>query len=140
MFSSSLHVVAIGAAILLACTPTEPCACPPSTSLLTVYGSIRRADLQPAAGALVSAFAWRDGQCAQGNAELVSLDPIRSDEAGAFRGLLRSITAPGTRCLRLVAYASEPATSDSVVATDLIVQFRIDRERPDSLGVALRLP
>jgi hypothetical protein len=140
MLSRSVRLVTIGTAILLACTPTEPCACPPSTSLFIVYGSIRRSDLQPAGGALVRAFAWRDGLCANGTASHLFNDPIRSDASGSFRALLSSLDPPGTRCLRLVAYAGDPGASDSVVASDLIVQFRHDREHPDSVGVALRFP
>lgn len=127
------------AAILLACTPTEPCACPPATSLFLIYGKVQQADAQPAVGAQLRATAWGSSQCGDGEGPaLVSLDPLVTTASGSFRAQLRSVTGGGLRCVRLVAYTGAAGTTDSVVAPDLFLLFRSDRERPDSLGIVLR--
>lgn len=128
-----------GAAILLACTPTEPCACPPATSLFLIYGKVQQADALPAVGAQLRATAWGSSHCGDGEGPtLVSLDPIVTAASGSFRAQLRSVTGGGLRCVRLVAYVGDPGTTDSVVAPDLFLLFRSDRETPDSLGIVMR--
>lgn len=42
-----------GVALLLACTPTEPCACPPARTSLLVYGEVHTVSGTPAAAAVV---------------------------------------------------------------------------------------
>ena len=32
------------AVVMLSCLPTAPCACPPATTLFTVFGEVQRAD------------------------------------------------------------------------------------------------
>jgi hypothetical protein len=119
------------AALLVACLPTQPCACPPTTSVFVVYGSLLRADGEPVAQGSLRAIAARTDACVFDQAEIIDVYPMRAD-AGKFRSLLRSYFGDTrTRCLRLVAYGPPP---------DLVVQFRRDREPPDSLGLVLRFP
>lgn len=129
------------AALFVACLPTQPCACPPTTSLFVVYGSLLRANGEPVAQGSLRAVAAPSDACVFEHAETLDVYPIRADDAGKFRSLLRSLFGDTrTRCLRLVAYGPPPDLSDSVVAPDLLVRFRMDREPPDSLGVVLRFP
>lgn len=129
------------AALLVACLPTQPCACPPTTSIFVVYGSLLRAGGEPVAQGSLRAIAARTDACVFEQAEIIDVYPMRADDAGKFRSLLRSYFGDTrTRCLRLVAYGPPPDLTDSVVAPDLVVQFRRDREPPDSLGLVLRFP
>ena len=134
-----VRIIALGVGVLLACTPTEPCACPPATSLFRVFGRGFTANGTPAPDATIAGYA-ADMDCASPQWE--SLDAVPSGTAadGTFRSTLRSIGGPAVRCLRLVAYAASPGSSDSTVTPNLIVSFRIDRQTPDSLGVELHLP
>jgi hypothetical protein len=124
--------------VLVACLPTQPCACPPSTSLFVVFGKVLRADGQAAPGARVFGTADVTDVCTPDDAEILDVTAWPSDQGGAFRTHFRSFSSPRARCIRLVAYAGDPGVSDSVVLPELIVQFRIDRETPDSLGVVFR--
>jgi hypothetical protein len=140
MTGISVRALGIAAIAMLACFPTEPCACPPSTALFTRFGSVHDADGQPVAGASIVGTSWRGTACGTGPADLLVADPIRSNASGAFRGHLRSLFEPGFRCLRLVAFVTEPGVSDSASIPDVTVYFRIDREPSDSLGVLVQLP
>ena len=123
------------AVVMLSCLPTAPCACPPATTLFNVFGEVLRVDGQAIGGALVRSTVWRDSDCGAADPEFTT-DPVLSDSAGAFRLMVRSNYAPGPRCLRIVAHCG----ADSVVIPELIVDFRIDREPPDSLGLLIRFP
>jgi hypothetical protein len=129
------------AALLVACLPTQPCACPPTTSLFLVFGSLLRGNEEAVAQGSLRAIAAPTDACVFEHAETLDVYPVRADDAGKFRSLLRSYYGDTrTRCLRLVAYRPPPAESDSVVAPDLLVRFRMDRHPPDSLGLVLRFP
>lgn len=133
-----LRAALLGAAVFLACTPTAPCACPPATTTFVLFGNVVHADDQPAPRARLAAHAARDAGCSWATAEDELIMSNLADDAGAFRALLRSTFGPARRCVRIVAYAGEPGTSDSTVIDGLILSFKLDR--PDSLGVLLRLP
>jgi hypothetical protein len=133
---------ALGVALLLSCTPTEPCACPPARTSLVLYGEVRTADGAPAAGATLQYLIARPNGAAGGNGSLCQFDAATndadpagasSDAAGRFRTQVFSVSAPDTHCLRVSAFG--PAGSAQV--EDLIVFFRLTR--PDSLGLVLTL-
>ena len=126
--------------LILSCTPTEPCACPPATSIFRVHGKVRDYDHLPVAGALLAARAPADDGCAASDAETFEVFPSRTDQAGAFDATLRSFHRPRQCCLRFSVYRGSPGSSDSVVLATLVVTFRSDREQPDSLGLVIRLP
>src|SRR5688500_10118552 len=131
---------AIGAAIVLCCTPTEPCACPPARTSLILYGEVRTADGAPAVGAalqyiLAPAAGPAGAPVCQFDAALGDAEPdgASADVAGRFRTQVFSVSAPATRCLRVSAFG--PAGSADVV--DLLVPFQLTR--PDSVGLVLTL-
>lgn len=140
MFRTRHRVMLLAAATLLACLPTQPCACPPASFLFLVYGRVLQASGDPAPLSVIAATATPDAACNWDAAEPVEVAPVRANQQGEVRSLIRSLSGSGSRCLRLSAYAGTPGASDSTVLPDLIVHFRIDRETPDSLGVVFRLP
>ncbi len=131
-------------ALLLACTPTEPCACPPARTSLLVYGEVRTAAGDPASSALVRyLLAPPAGPPSAANpcafdASENDANPteIRTDAAGRFRSQVYSIRGPATRCLRVTAHAA--GTGDGSATVDaLLVPFRL--ARPDSVGIVMTL-
>lgn len=126
-------------AIFLACDITRPmCACPPATTTFRVYGTVIDANGSPIAGATLAARASADARC---DSYPEQFEPIlsRVDEPGAFSALLRSGSQPALRCLRLASYRTLPGTSDSAVVAGLLVTFKMDHERPDSLGLVITI-
>jgi hypothetical protein len=134
-----LRLACFTALTLLACNPVEPCACQPSTSMFLLYGTVVGSDELPVAGALVAARVSRNASCGEVDVTLES-ESARTDQTGDFRSHLRSFFAPGPRCLQVVAYRTQQGTSDSTVVLPFIVNFRMDREQPDSLGLIITLP
>jgi len=129
------------AVLLVACLPTQPCACPPTTSVFLVFGRLLGSSGEAVAHGSLRAIAAATDDCVFEGAETLIVDPVRADDTGTFRSLLRSYTGDTrTRCIRLVAYRPPPDAGDSLVAPDLVVRFRIDRDPPDSLGLVLRFP
>lgn len=131
------------AALLLSCLPTEPCACPPARTWFLMFGEVARADGSAVPVGRVR-FSATDVFSGSGVCDAAARDdyldpPEITATDGRFRATLFSMGAPGTRCLRVVAFAEDAAGSDSVVVEGLIVQFRGD-ERLDSLGVRLTIP
>ena len=130
------------ATLLVACWPTEPCACPPDRSSTIVFGQVREASGDPAAErrvAITAATPWQSPACDFSNPEPLSFAPDLTDEAGRFRAAVYSPYGPESRCLRIAAYTGTPGASDSTIAL-LTVTFRRHDERSDSTGVILTLP
>lgn len=135
---------AAGVALLLACMPTEPCACPPGRTSLLVYGEVRTAAGDPAAAAIVR-YVLAPLTGAASAATRCEFDPpnsdadpaeVRTDAAGRFRSQVYSISGPGTRCLRVTARAAGTGT-ESTSVDGLLVPFRASR--PDSVGLVMTL-
>ena len=134
-----------GVALLLACIPTEPCACTPARASLVVYGEVRSASGNPVASAVVRYVlapptnVTATGSACQFDASGGGAEPAQgvADVAGRFRTLVYSDYAPGTRCLRVTAHAPG-AAADSASVSGLLVPFRLSR--PDSIGVVVTLP
>jgi hypothetical protein len=131
-------------ALLLACTPTEPCACPPARTTLLVYGEVRTASGGPAASAVVR-YLLAQPAGATSTANPCEFDPatsdaepaeVRADAAGRFRSQVYSIFSPATRCLRVTAHAAG-AAAESASVDGLLVPFRFSR--PDSIGLVVTL-
>lgn len=133
-------------ALILACTPTEPCACPPARTSLIVYGLVRTATGAPAAGAMIRytlapppAPALGRGQCAF-DATFGDADPDHAiaDADGRFRSVVYSGFGPAIRCLRVIAFASGGgADPDSARVEGVLVPF--EYPEPDSVGLLLTL-
>jgi len=145
--SPALIRAAVVALLVLACTPTEPCACTPARTSLIVYGQVRTATGQPAPGVLLRYLLSPPASTSSGadacavDSSITDADPDRdrTDAAGRFRTVIYSIFGPATRCLRVIAFANESTTSsDSTRGDGLLVPFRYPQ--PDSIGVVLTLP
>ena len=138
-----LRVALLGASALLACLPTQPCACPPALTAAVLFGEVQEANGVPSPGRPVAIVIGRPS--ASTSCDLTppleeAYPPARStDAAGRFRAALSSPFGPGLRCVHVAAYAGEPGTSDSTVA-ELLLPFNSERNRPDSAGVILTLP
>src|SRR5262245_56632809 len=128
------------AAALLACLPTENCACTPHVSVSKIYGSVVRADGSVVPRALLGADASLNESCTFEHHAYVVVDPPRVGDGSKVRSVLLYPGDPGRRCVRLVAYAGDAGASDSAVVTNLVLPFDRNRTSLDSLGVILRLP
>ena len=129
-------------ALLLSCTPTEPCACPPALTRALVYGWVRTSAGAPSPSAFVRVDVAPDTGCAalRTSPERTEWEQSSADAAGAFRLEARSVYGPRLHCVRVTAFRGRPGTSDSARVEGLILNFRGTRERPDSIGVVLTLP
>ena len=138
---SMLTRAVVAVAVLLACAPTEPCACPPARTSIIVYGEVRMADGSPATDAMMQYVLALPpgGPNGQGICEL---DPAENDAepstalvdgTGRFRTQVFSYFAPATRCLRVTASAAAGVAT----VEGMLVPFRVTR--PDSVGLVLTL-
>jgi hypothetical protein len=132
-----------GVALLLACIPTEPCACVPAQGSLIVYGEVRAASGSAVASAVVR-YVLTPLTIVTATGDVCPVDAPggnvfapqeRADAAGRFRMLVMS--DPGMLCLRVTAHAPG-AVADSASVSGLLVHFR--SSRPDSVGVVVTLP
>ena len=75
---------AVGVALLVACMPTEPCACPPARTSVILYGEVRTADGAPAAGATLQYVLARPASGSDAG-DICAFDPVinDADPAGA---------------------------------------------------------
>ena len=136
---------AISVALLIACTPTEPCACPPSRTTLIVYGEVRSGAGDPIASAVVRYLLAPPPNALPSGGEPCAFDPSRNDAdpaevstdaSGRFRTQLYGNSGPGTRCLRVTAHVAS-AGGDTATVDGRLVPFR--STQPDSVGVVLTI-
>jgi hypothetical protein len=129
-------------ALLGSCFPTDVCGCPPALGVGTVAGVVRRAEGDPAPGALVRVEASLEG-CAWTESHLVDPNVTAAGPSGNYRYELRAYSPSDTACLRLTAIDTACISRDSVsvagIRMRLIASYGT-RERPDSLRVDLLLP
>ena len=139
MRTLSLTRTALGAMVLLACTPTEPCACPPARTSVVLYGTVRTSDGAPAAGTTLHYLLAQPAGTAENLCQFDSPTDhpgpagASADAAGRFRTEIFSVFSPATRCLRVSA--SGPTGTAQV--DGLLVHFR--QRQPDSVGLVLTL-
>lgn len=129
-------------ALLVACLPTEPCACPPLRTWFLVFGSVVRSDGMPVPAARIRVSAPFDaGVACDAPGFRESMDPeIVAGADGRFRSAVFSMMgSPGLRCIRVAAFAGTAGASDSTAVDGLIVQFHRG-DPPDSLGIQLTIP
>ena len=124
--------------LLLCCTPTEPCACPPALAHGVVSGVVTRAAGEPAVGAVVRVEAFRG--CADTLFGLLVDRPTAPvDGSGHYRYEMRSVIATDTACLRLTALDTADSREDSVVVAGIRMRLR-PRAPGDLLRVDFLLP
>ena len=132
------RTIAVTVLILLACAPTEPCACTPALALGTVFGTVTDATGQPVPAVIISAGVLVP-DCDGVEYPLVNDAPTVTDGAGKYRYAFRA-TAPVEGCAMVVALSSDAAVLASVNAPiRLAIRPRLGG-RPDSVRVDLRLP
>ena len=124
----------------LACTPTEPCACPPARTHAVVNGLLRTESSAPPDSALVRIEAARPADVPCDFTGFV--EPLTFPHSGVLvRGGTFSMHVfsgfgPARRCLRVLA--ETPATVPLRGLIDGIeLQLRHEREVPDTLRVLL---
>ena len=128
-------------ALLLSCLPTDPCACPPATTRALVYGWVRTSAGNPSPSASVRLDVSPDTGCAVLRAPLAFAEATGvTGSVGTFRLQAISGDRPRHHCVQVTAFRGQPGMSDSARVGGLIVYFRAEQERPDSLGVVLTLP
>jgi len=130
-------------ALLLGCTSTAPCDCPPKRTSAIVYGEVRTAAGDPAAAAVVR-FLLAPPTGTPSAGDRCDFDPptsdaepeeVRADAAGRFRAEVFSTFGAPMRCLRVTAVAGVGAATGGV--DGLLVPFKFSQ--PDSVGIVLTL-
>jgi hypothetical protein len=133
----------VSCALLGAClVPTSACGCAVARTGVLFAGSVRTTTGAPIAGATIRAQGAVAGSACPSGVGLLdtfNADETRTDSAGAFRHAFYSAYAPRVRCVRIIAYRTQPGVSDST-DTALAVTFRAESERLDSLRIDLVLP
>lgn len=123
---------------LLACLPTEPCACPPALGLGTVFGQVTDETGAPVADIPIEVTAYRDA-CGALENPLIDVEARRTDDAGRYRYELRTIVPSQQGCIRVAALSAE---RDTLASADAELRFVSSHggDRPDSVQVDLRVP
>jgi hypothetical protein len=122
--------------VLTVCTPTEPCACPPGTTLAVVYGRVATPDGVAVANARVEVELF-PGSCGSGpdvRGSNIGQRFVNSGTNGQYRVEARSVHAPGPAC----ATARVVAGADTVRGTTAPVALRA-RPPLDSARVDITL-
>ena len=134
-------VAAVLLAFGFACTPTEPCACPPARTHALVYGLVQTSVGAPGAGAVVRLRPLPDANCVASAQSLLSeLTLVTVAADGRFRAGVYSLLPPDSRCIRVTAFAGVPGASDSSEAAAVVLAFQPEGEPADSAEVVLELP
>lgn len=115
-------------------TPTEMCGCPPSRTSLAIVGTLRDALGAPVAN---KSFAFEATAIAFPTLTFIAAD-VRTDATGTFAVRAYSALSPGA--YSLVARIISAAQNDTVRVPAGSALFKDERQAPDSLRVALRLP
>jgi hypothetical protein len=135
----TLRLASGAAALLIACFPTEPCACTPALSTLIVRGSVVR-NGAPLSDALVQAEGFLTASCA--STRLVFLDDewmSRTNAEGNYAMRLMTTFAPATRCMRFIVRPTSLRSRDSLVIAGIQGAFR-DKSSADTLTLNFTIP
>jgi hypothetical protein len=128
-------------ALVLSCTPTGLCGCPPSRSHVEIHGVVRTAAGVPVQSAVVNATFYRE-QCGQGIGEPAEPDghPIQTNAAGAYEGRFISYGGPKPVCLRVSATRGAGASADSAISEGGVIQLRYEHDKPARVRVDVVFP
>lgn len=135
-----LAVVAGIVAVIAACSsPTEMCACPPSRTAVYVRGTLLARNGTPVPNARLGVDAVPRGNGAFDAMPVPAGGTIlTTSDDGMFAGIVYSMFAPDSLHLR---FAVLPEGSGAArPSTVLLARFRAERDRIDTVGVAVRLP
>lgn len=125
------------AAALLACWPTEPCACPPALGIGTVYGRVTAADGAPVAGIEVHIHSpYLD--CTAGENTLVDRPFATAGADGRYRYQIRSLAPAASSCVRASVLAGSDTLATAVRSLRLVSSYG-SGARPDSVRIDLQL-
>ena len=125
------------AALLIACFPTEPCACTPPLYALVVRGSVQRAGA-PVPNAIVQAEAFSSMSCSSTRLVLEGASHVtRANASGDYLLFLGTRLSPADRCLRLVVRPTSLGAADSLVVAGLVGRFQAPA---DTLTLSFAIP
>jgi hypothetical protein len=137
--SKTVRLAAATAALLIACFPTEPCACTPPLSTLVVRGSVLKHGAA-VSDAIVQVEAYSSTSCASTRLVLVGEDHVaRTAANGDYTLWLATPLTPATRCLRLVVRPTSLGGADSLVVAGVQGTFRT-HAAPDTLRLNFAIP
>lgn len=127
------------AALLIACFPTEPCACLPPLATLIVRGSVA-SDGAPVANAIVQAEGFITSSCASSRPVFVGDEHVaRTNASGNYALRLAASISTAPRCLRIVLRPTSLAAADSMVVAGMRGTFKTDG-LPDTLTLNFVVP
>lgn len=133
-------VLSLGApAVMYACLPTEPCACPPARTHAALFGTVSSGAGVPLQHARVQAVVYRE-ECGRDHPEIdPDANPVLTNSAGDYELRFQSLHGPRTACVRVTAHRTTPALSDSVFVDTLLV-LQNERTQPERIRVNLLFP
>lgn len=135
----TLRLASALAALLIACFPTEPCACAAPLSTLIVRGDVVRGS-EPVGDAIVQAEGFLTASCASSRIVLTGTEhATRTDASGRYTLRLATSLSPASRCLRLIVRPTSLGGSDSVVVAGVRGAFVAQRP-PDTLTLNFAIP
>lgn len=135
-------MIAFGAALaLVACLPTEPCACSPApTAGLLLYGTVEMVRL-PGTSYNLIVRGTDDESCPDAGARRSGADTTPLGIDGRYRLQLASyIKRAGPRCLQPLLFRRSSSGTDSVVFASFTAAFRSTGEPTDSLRFDIIAP
>ena len=124
---------------LLACLPTEPCACPPALGVGTVFGQVTDAAGAPVPGTTVHVAAYRTA-CDGVENPLIDVEERATDSQGRYRYALRTIVPSEDGCVRVAVLSAEGDTLATDAAILRFIASYGSGALPDSVRIDLRVP
>ena len=136
--SKTVRLATATAALLIACFPTEPCACTPTLSALLVRGSVAKQGV-PVANAIVQAEAFTSASCESTRLVLVGAEHVaRTGADGEYALWLATPLSPSMRCLRFIVRPTSLGGADSLVISGVQGAFRA--RDPETLRLNFSIP
>lgn len=133
--SRTLTVLTIGT-IWLACSPTEPCACPPTLTHAVVHGFAYTESGAPVqASVFVAAF--DEGCLGEMDGAVIPDGATPTGADGSYEAHVYSPYAPREACLRVTGVATVGGARDSAVVQGVHVSMVSERSEPRRLRVDL---
>jgi hypothetical protein len=121
------------ALLLVTCTPTEPCACPPKITLAVIYGAVTRAAGGPVAGATVVVEVYA-GRCGARGLRRTSIGPggTQTDAQGRYGvQVMSDLGDPQPACATAEATTATQRVLGAPTPVDLRIRFPLDSARID---------
>ena len=134
--STTTTAPAAATGLVWACTmPAKACGCPPARSSVAIVGTLRDALDAPLDNRV---FAFEATQEAHPTVQFAEPTDVRTDATGAFSARVYSLFSPGVHSV--VARITRTPENDTMRILVGSASFKYERQTPDTIRVALRIP